>query len=237
MPKTLLVTGGSSGIGRACVLYFLEKGWNVGFAYHNNIKAATEITDTYRNACFWQVDCKNSDEMKTLTDLCIKHFGRIDAVIASAGITAVNQIQDIDDAELKMLFDVNFFGTFYLFREVAKHFIHNKNGRMVAISSVNAHRGGSCETHYSASKAAVNGLVISLSQELIGSGITVNAISPGIVDTDMNMMYNKSELIKYTPLNRLCEPREVAALAYFLCSEQAGYISGQIIHQDGAVNF
>ncbi len=237
MVNTLLISGGSSGIGLACVEYFLKKGWNVFTSFHKNPKALQEMAKCYQNLDFIQIDCSDSEMIKNFVNSCIKRFNGIDAVISSAGITSVNQIQDISDNEIKRIFDVNFFGTFYLFRETSKYLISKKGGSLVAISSINATKGGSCETHYSSSKAAINGLVISLSQELIASGITVNAISPGIVDTAMNDRYNKEDLISRTPLGRLCEPNEIASTAFFLCNNDSKFITGQIICQDGAVAF
>ncbi len=237
MPKTLLITGGSSGIGLACVTYFLQNGWNVFSSYHSNQLSVKELAKSYSNFDFMQLNCSNSKMIQEFTNRCINRFGGIDAAVSSAGITAVNQIQDISDEELKYVFETNFYGTFYLFREVAKHFIPKKQGKLVAISSINAEMGGSCETHYSSSKAAINGLVASLSQELITSGITVNAISPGIVDTSMNDGYNKDDLIAHTPLGRLCEPTEIASTTYFLCNDGSRFVTGQVIVQDGAVNF
>ncbi len=237
MPKSLIVLGGSAGIGKACVLYFLDKGWNVCFSYNTNNKEAQAICERYDNAVCVHVDCTDSASVRNLSQACIDRFGSIDSVIASAGISRWNQIQDITDDEVKQVFDINFFGTFYLFRDVSSYLIGKKSGSLIAISSVFAQKGGSCESHYSASKAAIEGLVTSLSQELISSNITVNAIAPGIVDTSMNDMHDKDELKKLTPLNRLCNPAEVATTAYFLSSDGAKYITGQIVRQDGAVNF
>ncbi len=237
MQKNLIVLGGSAGIGEACVLYFLDRGWNVCFSYNTNYAAAKKICERYENAVTMRVDCTESKSVNELVKLCIEHFGTIDSAISSAGISIWNQIQDITDDELKHIFDVNFFGTFYLFREVSRQLIKQKSGSLIAISSVFADQGGSCESHYSATKAAVNGLVTSLSGELVGSNITVNAIAPGIVDTAMNDRHDNDALKALTPLNRLCSPQEIAATAYFLSGEGARYITGQVIRQDGAVRF
>ncbi len=237
MRKTLLVTGGSSGIGLACVLRFLESGWNVCFSFLSGSDMAQDICRRFDTAFAVKCDCSNSNEVNALVEQCVARFHGIDAVISSAGITSQNQIQDITDDELHKIFDVNFFGTFYTFRATTPYFLEKKQGRLVAISSVFSHSGGSCETHYSASKAAINGLVTSLSSELAPSGITVNAIAPGIVDTPMNDAHTLGELIKYTPQKRLCTPSEVAATAFFLCSESSRFITGQVLRQDGGVEF
>ncbi len=232
-----MLSGGSSGIGKAIAELFLQKGWNVCFSYHTGESSANELCRQYDNARAIKIDCAKSGDIKRFVAHCLDEFGGFNAVISSAGVTAQHQIQDITDEELHRVFDVNFFGTFYLFRECVPHLVSKKYGRMVAISSVFAQEGGACETHYSASKGAIDSLVRALSSELAPSGVTVNAIAPGIVDTPMNEMHDKKELLKYTPQRRLCTPFEVASLAHFLCSGVSEYITGEIIRQDGGTNF
>ncbi len=233
--KTVVVTGGSSGIGRAVVQLFAEHGYNVGFSFNKGKAVAQQLCDSYNNVKAIKTDVTVSEQVSALVQLTAETFGGVDAVVACAGITSQLQLQDITDTALCEVLDVNFKGTFYLFRAAVPYLLQNKNGRMVAISSYFAERDGACECHYAASKAAVNGLVSALASEFAPSGITVNAISPGIVDTPMIQGHDRQSLVDATPCRRLCTPQEVAETVLFLCDASSSFITGQVIRQTGGI--
>ena len=213
MAQTVLITGGSRGIGAACVRVFAENGWNTAFTYSKSREAAERL----------------AAEGKA-------RFGTIDAVVCNAGIAEQKLFQNITDADWMRMLDVNLMGTVRTIRAVLPEMLHNHKGSIVTVSSMWGECGASCESHYSASKAAIIGLSKSLAQELGPSNIRVNCIAPGVIDTDMNAMHSADtmqELADQTPLGRVGAAAEVADSILYLCSDKSSFITGQVLGVTG----
>lgn len=227
----ILITGGSRGIGRACVEKFSREGHNVSFLYRNNCKAADE-TAKATGAVAIRCDVSNSSEVRKL----FTKAGDFDVLINNAGVSSFSLFDEIDDEQWKHILDTNLTGAFYVSREAVKSMLKHKYGRIINIGSMWGKTGASCEVHYSASKAGVRGMTMALAKELGPSGITVNCIEPGVIDTEMNSRLSADDmksLCDETPIGRIGKAEEVAELAYFLASDKASFITGQIIGIDG----
>lgn len=227
--KNVLITGGSRGIGSAMVRIFAKNGYKVYFTYKNSDTKAKALEEE-TGAVAIKADVMDCDTVRS------KISGNLYALINNAGIAQQKLFQDISDDDWDKMFDVNIKGMFKNTREFIGDFISEKNGRIINISSIWGISGASCEVHYSASKAAVIGFSKALAKELGPSGVTVNCIAPGVIDTDMNKNITEEtmkELADETPVGRLGKPEDVAALALFLCSDEAQFITGQVISADG----
>ena len=232
----ILITGGSRGIGRACVELFAKENHNVVFFYHSNEQIADEICQKYKNTTAIKCDVSSPDEVRAAVAKCIDKLGGIDVLINNAGVSEYAFFDTISDEQWQNMIGTNLSGTFYVSREVSRAMISQKHGRIINVGSMWGKVGASCEVHYSASKAGVRGMTMALAKELGPSGITVNCIEPGVIATDMNAHLNESDiaaLCDETPLGRVGTPDEVARLAYFLASEHAAFITGQCIGIDG----
>lgn len=232
----ILITGGSRGIGRACVELFAKQNHEVVFFYCKNAFTADEICKQYGNVSAVQCDVSSPDEVRAAVADCIEKLGGIDVLINNAGISEYAFFDTISDEQWQKMIGTNLSGTFYVSREVSRAMISQKHGRIINIGSMWGKVGASCEVHYSASKAGVRGMTLALAKELGPSGITVNCIEPGVIATDMNAHLNEADiaaLCDETPLGRVGTPDEVARLAYFLASEHAAFITGQCIGIDG----
>lgn len=242
MPKTVLITGASRGIGRACALAFSKRGANVVINYNKSEEKAkdllSEISKKHENArtLLIKADVSRADEVRAMFSRIKETFGGVDILINNAGISKSGLFTDITDDERDELFGVNVYGAFNCAREALHFMINKKSGRIINVSSMWGLSGASCEVHYSASKAALIGFTRALAKELAPSGITVNAVAPGVIDTDMNKNLSEADLCalcEETPLGRLGTPEDVAAAAVFLASDEAGFITGQVISVDG----
>lgn len=231
----ILISGGSRGIGKACVERFVRDGHKVAFLYHKN-KAAAEAVASEYGALPFCVDITNADEINRVTEEAINALGGIDVLVNNAGIAQIKLFCDLSDEDWRRMIDTNLSGAFYLSRAVVPHMIRAQHGRIINIGSMWGKVGASCEVHYSASKAGLRGLTMALAKELGPSHITVNAVEPGVIATDMNSNLDEetlAALCEETPLCRIGKPEEVAALVSFLASEEAAFITGQIIGVDG----
>lgn len=241
--KTVLITGASRGIGRATALEFAKNGWQVAVNYNKSETAAKvlcdEITRSGGFAKAYQADVSDNAEVLSMADAVIADFGSIDALVNNAGI-ALSQglFTDFTDADAKRIFDTNVFGMMNCSRAVIPHLVNKKSGKIINVSSVWGITGGSCEVIYSASKAAVIGFTKALAKELAPSGICVNCIAPGFIDTDMNSHLTSADIEAFCediPLGRTGKAEETAKSVYFLASSDASYITGQVLTVDGGL--
>ena len=231
----IVITGGSRGIGKACVERFAREGHQVAFIYRSSHDQANELKEKFE-AIPLCADVSEPADAQRAVDCAIEALGGIDVLINNAGISQIKLFTDITDEDWSNMISTNLSGCFYVTRAAIKHMIAQKSGRIINIGSMWGKTGASCEVHYSASKAGLRGLTMALAKEVGPSGITVNAIEPGVIRTDMNAALDESalaELCEQTPMCKIGEPEDVASLAYFLSSDEAGFITGQIIGVDG----
>ena len=233
--KKVIITGGSRGIGRACVDIFSQNGDAVAFIYCSNDEAAKECSDE-TGAHAIKADLSNPDEAEWAYNKAVEYLGGVDILVNNAGISVSGLITDMTDDEWMHVMNTNLSSAFYMTREATRDFVKQQSGVIVNVGSVWGRCGASCEAAYSASKAGLRGLTLSLAKELGPSGIRVNCVEPGVIDTDMNACYDDddiADLCEQTPLYRIGDPAEVAELVYFLASEKASFITAQIIGVDG----
>lgn len=240
--KVAVVTGGTRGIGREIALTLAKSGVNVVINYRSSDKEAEEVKaliEEYgvQGLCV-KGDISIMDEAKNLIDSCKEKFGRIDILINNAGITKDTLVLRMKEEDFDKVIDVNLKGTFNCSKHAAALMVRQRTGRIINLTSVIGLIGNAGQANYAASKAGVIGLTKSLAKELGSRGITVNAIAPGFINTDMTSVLSedlKNELEKNIPLKRLGEPKDVANLVSFLCSDLSSYITGQIINVDGGM--
>ena len=231
----ILITGGSRGIGRACVEHFSSLGHKVAFIYKSSYGDAKSLSES-TGAIAICADISDAKTASAAAYAAIAKLEGIDLLINNAGISQIKLFSDITDEDWRQMLDTNLSSAFYITREVSKYMVSQKEGKIINIGSMWGKTGASCEVHYSATKAALRGFTMSLAKELGPSGITVNCIEPGVIATDMNASLSEKdiqELCDQTPLCRIGKPSDVAALAEFLASDKANFITGQIIGVDG----
>ena len=219
--KTILITGGVRGIGKSIALAFLQKGYRVCVTYSKDEGSAAEMKKT--GAEVYLADVSDECAVKEL----FKTIGAVDVLVNNAGISLIKQIQDVTYEEYQRLFAVNMGGAFLCSREAAKGMIDRQDGLIVNISSVWGEVGGSCESVYSASKAALLGFTKALAKELGWSGIRVNSVSPGVIDTPMNSHFSKEEmsaLQEEIPMGRIGTGEDIANAVLYL--EENTYVTG-----------
>lgn len=233
--KNVLITGGSRGIGEACVYEFLKKGFRVFLNYNKSGEKALEICKK-TGAVPIKADISNFAEVKKMSDFIHENYGGISVLVNNAGISQIKLFSDISENDWDNMFDINIKGMFLVTKAFIGDMIHEKYGKIINISSMWGITGASCEVHYSASKAAVIGFTKALAKEVGPSQINVNCIAPGVIETDMNFELNEEDikaLCEETPLNRIGKPEDIAKLAVFLASDDASFITGQVIGSDG----
>ena len=242
MAKTVLITGASGGIGTATACLFAEKGYNVVINYNNSERQARLLQKTLtehgaKSICVG-ANVSYPSEVNSMIKQAEYAFGGIDVLVNNAGISQIKQIQDITDNDWHEMIATNLTGVFNCARAVVPNMIRNKSGAIINVSSMWGITGASMETHYSAAKAGVIGFTKALAKELGPSGIRVNCVAPGVIETNMNRnitLEAVEQLSEETPLGRLGSPIEVAEAIYFLASEQASFITGQIISPNGGL--
>lgn len=233
--KTVLITGGSRGIGRECVRLFADEGYSVAFTYKNSEEQALELSEQ-TGALAIHADSASEEEVSAAVAKTLSAFGRIDCLINNAAVSSFSLFTDLSLADWNYTLSVNLTGAFLYTRAVLPDMISRKSGRIINISSMWGITGASCEVHYSTSKAGLIGMTKALAKELGPSGITVNAIAPGVIDTDMNRALteeDKAVLVDETPLMRIGAPVEVARAALFLAGDGASFITGDVLNVSG----
>lgn len=240
MGKTAVITGASGGIGQAMARQFAAAGYRVFCGSFSHPQRAQRLAAQLREegwaAEAIQGDLSSSKEARAFAERVLADCGRVEVLVNNAGIAQQKLFQDITDEDWRKMTGVNLDGVFYVTRAFLPAMIREKRGRIINISSVWGVCGASCEVHYSASKAAVAGMTRALAKEVGPSGITVNCIAPGVIRTPMLDTFSEEELAQLaqdTPLGRLGTGEDIAALALFLASDQAGFITGQVICADG----
>lgn len=240
MSKTVIITGASKGIGATTAIHFAERGYNVVINYNNSYQSAKLLTTSLKSRGFSVIQIKADVSNRMETDLLIKEtidkFGSIDILVNNAGISQIGLIDEIDDYDAQRIFDVNLKGVYNCCRSVTPYMVNQKYGRIINITSMWGQVGASCEVAYSASKAGVIGLTKALAKELAPSNITVNAISPGLIETSMNANVSIDDLNSFVediPLGRIGNTSDVANAVLFLANDSSDYITGQIIGVNG----
>ncbi len=229
--RTALVSGASRGIGRACARALAESGYRVVVNYRERRQAAEDLAYSIGGTAV-RADVSDREAVRRMFEAA----GNVDALVVNAGVALQKLFTDTTPEDWRRVFAVNVDGAYNLIQAALPHMIHEKWGRIVLISSVWGVHGASCEAAYSASKAALIGLTKALAKELGPSGITVNCVAPGVIDTDMNAALDRETLASLadsTPLCRLGAPEDVASLIRYLCSDEAAFITAQVIGADG----
>ena len=240
--KVAIVTGGTRGIGRAIALKLADKGANIVINYRNSDKEAEELKAILEGkgvkVLTVKCDISNFEDSKNLMDKCKEVFGKIDILVNNAGITKDTLIMRMKEEDFDNVIDVNLKGTFNCAKHASAIMLKQRFGKIINMTSVVGIAGNAGQVNYAASKAGVIGLTKSLAKELGSRGITVNAVAPGFINTDMTASLSekvKEEASKNIPLKRLGDPEDVANLVGFLASDAANYITGQVINVDGGM--
>ncbi len=238
--QTVLITGASRGIGRATAEYFGEHGWRVIINYNNSENEAKTLADKINanggEAYIFKADVGNADECLALVDYAASVAGRLDVLVNNAAIDEMSLFCELSPEREKRLFDINLFGTMNCSRFALKHMLREHSGNIINVSSIWGRVGASCEVQYSTSKAAIIGFTKALAKEVAPSGIRVNCVAPGVIDTDMNNNVSPEDMLAFcedVPMCRMGTPREVAECIYFLSN--ATYVTGQVLGIDGGL--
>jgi len=239
--KASIVTGGAKGIGKAIALRLAEEGSNIAICDVNEeaLQAAKkEIESTGREVLTDKVDVTNPQDVQKFTQKVLDKFGKIDILINNAAITRDGLLVRMNDADWDAVLNVNLKGTFNCAKQVAKTMMKQRAGRIVNIASIIGIVGNAGQANYAASKGGVIALTKSIAKELAARNVTVNAIAPGFIQTDMTDKLPedvKNNITKQIPLNKLGTVRDVANVALFLVSDAASYITGQVVQVDGGM--
>ena len=233
--KTLLITGGSGGIGAEIVRLFAARGWNVAFTYRKNLAGAKSLS-AETGALAICADSAKEEDVVSAVRQTLSAFGKVDCLINNAAIAGFSLFTDITYEQWQEFLSVNLTGAFLYSREVLRDMLHRHDGKIINISSMWGETGASCEVHYSTTKAGLIGMTRALAKEVGPSGITVNAIAPGVVDTPMNRALSEDDIAvlrEDTPLGRIGTPRDIAEAAWFLAGDGASFITGEVLNVNG----
>ena len=242
MDRTVWITGASRGIGRACAELFAADGDRIAVLYRREREQAEAVAEKCRSlgadAEAFCADVADRAQVFCAAERIRARFGRIDVLVNNAGIAQQKLFSDITEQDWRRMMGVNLDGAFYCTQAALPDLIHKKRGKIVNVSSIWGIGGGSCEVHYSASKAALIGLTKALAKELGPSNIQVNCVAPGVIDTEMNGALTaeiREELCEETPLGRFGTPKEAAEAIFFLASPAADFITGQVLSPNGGI--
>lgn len=240
--KCAFVSGGSRGIGKETVIRLAKSGINVMLNYKSNSEAAEE---TARVAMQYGVevhiiqgDISNKDDVKRMIDSCVEKFGKIDILVNNAGITKDNLILRMKEEDFDTVIDTNLKGVFYCLKYASSYMVKQRYGRIINVASIIGVIGNAGQANYAAAKGGVIALTKSAAKELASRNITVNAVAPGFIETDMTAVLNeeiKKNVLNQIPLKRFGKTEDVANLINFLASDEASYITGQVIIVDGGM--
>lgn len=240
--KIAIVTGASRGIGRQIALTLASYGANIVVNYRGSeesaVKVAKEIEAMGREVLLYQGNVADMDAMKEMVKETTKKFGRIDILVNNAGITKDNLLMAMKEEEFDQVLDVNLKGSFICMKQVIRTMMKQRYGRIINLSSVSGRMGNAGQVNYSASKAGIIGMTKSLAREVGSRGITVNAVAPGFIDTDMTAVLKddvKEAIMAGIPLKREGKPEDIAEAVAFLASDKASYITGQVLSVDGGM--
>lgn len=240
--KVVLITGGTRGIGKSIALEFAREGATLALNYVNDDERAEETLKEIKEIGGYGIlikgDVSNYTFAGKMVEQVIKTLGKVDILVNNAAISKIGLFMDMEECDYNSVMDINFKSVYNTSHSVIKHMITNKRGNIINISSMWGNLGASCEVLYSSSKGAINSFTKSLAKELAPSNIRVNAVAPGVINTEMNAWLSKEEreeLINEIPLGRLGNGEEVAKVVAFLASEDSSYVTGQIINVDGGL--
>lgn len=240
--RTAIVTGAGRGIGRACALELAKAGANVVINYAGNREAAEETEKLCRelgaDVLVIKGDVSDSEKCREIVDETVKKFGTVDILVNNAGITRDNLLMRMSDEDFDKVIDTNLRGTYLMMKAVSRQMMRQRYGRIINMASVVGIMGNAGQVNYSASKAGVIGMTKSFAREIAQRGITVNAVAPGFIATDMTKVLDENttmELKKTIPAAELGSPQDVANAVKFLAEEKAKYITGQVICVDGGM--
>lgn len=238
MGKNVIITGGSQGIGKDIVYTLAREGYNVIFSYNKSEKEAKKIKEELCkencNVEIFKADFSEKEEIDAFVEFCINKFKNIDILINNAGISQIKLFTEITEEDWNNMININLSSVFFITQGIVRNMINNKKGCIINISSIWGNVGASCEVHYSTAKAGINGLTKALAKELGLSGIRVNAISPGIIDTKMNMNLTVDDienLKEEIPLGRIGKTQDISKCIKWLIQDE--YTTGQIISING----
>ncbi|MDD6988637.1 3-oxoacyl-[acyl-carrier-protein] reductase [Ruminococcus sp.] len=240
--KTAVVTGGSRGIGLAIATKLAQGGANIAILYvgdeSEGIKAKEELSQYGTKVEQYFCDVSDFEASQKVVEKVIEEFGGIDFLINNAGITRDKLILNMDEKDFDAVIGVNLKGTFNMIKHTYKHFMKKRFGRIVSTSSIVGLNGNAGQANYSASKAGIIGLTKSVAKELAGRGVTANAVAPGYIGTDMTNVLSdkvKDAMKAQIPAKRIGTPEDVANVVAFLCSDEAAYVTGEVIRVDGGL--
>ncbi len=242
MRKIALITGGSRGIGAACVRLFARSGWSVVFIANRSAERAQALTDELRaegaDVAFRLCDLSDGAQAASVIAEILRTYRRVDALVNCAGVAHIGLFTDMTDVEWDALFAVNVRSVFSVTKAVLPGMISRQGGCIVNVSSMWGEVGASCEVAYSATKAAIIGMTKALAKEVGPSGVRVNCVTPGVIDTDMNAQLTEEDraaLADETPLGRIGTADEVASTILYLCADVSSFITGQVIGVSGGL--
>jgi 3-oxoacyl-[acyl-carrier protein] reductase len=240
--KSVLITGASRGIGRAIALYFAKNGARVAVNYSGSEAKANEVVEEIKanggTAFAIKADISNSEDVTNMVKSVIDEFGSLDVLVNNAGITRDNLLMRMKEEDWDAVINTNLKGVFLTTKAVTRQMMKQRNGRIINIASIVGVSGNPGQANYVAAKAGVIGLTKTTAKELSSRGITVNAIAPGFIETDMTGKLEegiKEDMLRNIPLARFGQPDDIAAAAAFLAGDSSSYITGQTLHVDGGM--